>query len=226
MSDLSVRATNYLLSLDSQMGNIAGNINGSARNAYKKSNVKNVEGTEQTSIDFSQGTIVASPERNNLAIQGPGFFRLNDKSDGSGKTFYTRDGQFNFDTAGHLTTGNGLYLTDESGNEVTVDLTNHAEDWDLATGVGLSVPSVELVNFDNLQGLEYSSYGSTVFQTDMPISSYINGKNVIYSSLEASNSSITQSVPELSLSQKSYTASAKVVQVANQNVDTILNLIR
>jgi flagellar hook protein FlgE len=45
-------------------------------------------------------------------------------------------------------------------------------------------------------------------------------------SLEASNASMTQSVPELSLAQKLFSALTKVLQSKQTNVDGVLNLVR
>ena len=45
-------------------------------------------------------------------------------------------------------------------------------------------------------------------------------------SLEASNASMTQSVPELSLAQKLFSALTKVLQTKQTNVDGVLNLVR
>jgi len=235
-SDLNISAINSLTAMNEWMATINGNINGSARTAYKTSKVKfsgagsngeipdSTLITDSTSIDFSQGSIVASTERNHLAIQGPGFFRINDKSDGSGQTYYTRDGEFHFDTAGHLVTSSGAYLTDQLGNEVTVNPADR-DDFNLATGHGLNVASVQLVNFNNPQDLEFSS-GATVFETTSAPSGFISANNVSYYSLEGSNSSLTQSIPELSLSQKIFSALAKVIMVAQQNTDTVVNLIK
>lgn len=53
----------------------------------------------QTSIDFSQGNIQQTGVATDLALNGAGFFILQDSS---GKTFYTRSGQFQFDQNGNL----------------------------------------------------------------------------------------------------------------------------
>jgi flagellar hook protein FlgE len=57
----------------------------------------------------------------------------------------------------------------------------------------------------------------------------INGTGratVLTKSLEASNASMTQSVPELSLAQKLFSALTKVLQTVYTNQDNVLNLIR
>jgi flagellar hook protein FlgE len=89
------------------------------------------------------------------------------------------------------------------------------------------------------QSLQYTQLGSTVFDTGfVPFSA--TGSNqqikmdygvssdatVLSKSLEASNASMTQSVPELSLAQKLFSALTKVLQTKQTNVDGVLNLVR
>ena len=49
---------------------------------------------------------------------------------------------------------------------------------------------------------------------------------VLTKSLEASNASMTQSVPELSLAQKLCSALTKVLQTRQTNIDGVLNVVR
>jgi hypothetical protein len=42
----------------------------------------------------------------------------------------------------------------------------------------------------------------------------------------ATNASMTQSVPELSLAQKLFSALTKVLQISQTNTDAVINLIR
>jgi flagellar hook protein FlgE len=96
------------------------------------------------------------------------------------------------------------------------------------------------------QSLQYTQFGSTVFDmgfkattTNAATGANVNiGANfgirsgtssdatVLSKSLEASNASMTQSVPELSLAQKLFSALTKVLQTKQTNVDGVLNLVR
>jgi flagellar hook protein FlgE len=93
------------------------------------------------------------------------------------------------------------------------------------------------------QSLTYSTYGSTIFdmgfraqavggalaQLNANVQTYtgLTSDGVILTkSLEASNASMTQSVPELSLAQKLFSALTKVLQTKQTNVDGVLNLVR
>jgi flagellar hook protein FlgE len=101
------------------------------------------------------------------------------------------------------------------------------------------------------QNLRYTQLGSTVFDfgfkavadytttlnfdpafTLAPDSATVTPGNqtsfatILTKSLEASNASMTQSVPELSLAQKLFSALTKVLQTKQTNVDGVLNLVR
>ncbi|HNT37776.1 MAG TPA: flagellar hook protein FlgE [Rubrivivax sp.] len=66
-------------------------------------------GTYLSSIaqQFSQGSITATDNPLDLAINGRGFFQV---SDGASPTKYTRNGQFKLDRDGYITTNSGLKL--------------------------------------------------------------------------------------------------------------------
>ena len=68
----------------------------------------------------SQGLIVDSGKSTDIAIDGKGFFVVNSSVDGSGSTYYTRNGalqQMPATALGNSDSGSGVvYLTDSSGN--------------------------------------------------------------------------------------------------------------
>jgi flagellar hook protein FlgE len=93
------------------------------------------------------------------------------------------------------------------------------------------------------QSLKYTSLGSTIFDFgyNAAVASGTAGQydasltlaqtlgsdaTILGKSLEASNASMTQSVPELSLAQKLFSALTKVLQTKQTNVDGVLNLVR
>ena len=84
-------------------------------------------GAEVASIsaDFSQGSITATSTPSDLAIQGDGFFVMNNGT--AGGQVYTRNGQFNLDSANQLTNASGQqvmgYGVDSNFNLITTGLT-------------------------------------------------------------------------------------------------------
>lgn len=76
------------------------------------------------SADFGQGSITATSTPSDLAIQGDGFFVLNNGA--TGAQVYTRNGQFNLDSANQLTNSSGEpvmgYTVDSNFNLITTGL--------------------------------------------------------------------------------------------------------
>lgn len=60
-----------------------------------------------TTVDFSQGSIQRTGFTTDLAINGQGFFTL---FDAKGEFYYTRRGDFHFDTSGTLVNSQGLFV--------------------------------------------------------------------------------------------------------------------
>ncbi len=104
---------------------------------------------------------------------------------------------------------------------------------DGVTTLGVAASSLLKVTMGQ-QSLTYSKFGSAAFTFD-----WVNGNpgvrlsygttadaTILSKSLEASNASMTQSVPEFSLAQKPFSALTKVLQTRQTNVDGVLNLVR
>jgi len=72
--------------------------------------------------DFSAGTIEFTNNNLDLAINGSGFFQLDD---GQGGVTYTRAGAFELDKEGYIVSKNGKYLQgyglDSDGNRLPID---------------------------------------------------------------------------------------------------------
>lgn len=195
---------------------------------------------DHTSIDFSQGSIIGSTEPTHLAIQGRGFFTLSTTldgtSNGTGQFYYSRDGEFhvmNVNGDLRLVHSTGLYLTAYGGGEeIFFDAEN-----DLVRVGGAAVTD-PVFNEEHLTGfnapnfLRFSRFGSTVFEVtgnpdDAGEYQVTEGAaRVVPASLESSNSSLSQALPELSLAQKFFSAVSKVISVHQTNLDTVINLIR
>jgi flagellar hook protein FlgE len=182
--------------------------------------------------------------------------------------FLTRDGEFRTNQQGLLVNSQGLYLVigaisvtnnfanvravynDLDGSPTNAALINSAKLSDFianngyptsASGGPFALPqnprSIMTVP-NGRQSLQYSRYGSTVFDIDFDLVAFgynpsmrlVAGTTadatILSKSLEASNASMTQSVPELSLAQKLFSALTKVLQTKQTNVDGVLNLVR
>jgi flagellar hook protein FlgE len=208
-----------------------------------------------TNIDFSQGQVVASTEFTHMAISGSdnAFFCLTDDASLSTNARYyvTRNGEFHRDTNGNLVNQDGLFLVGSSDDVGTAQIVNLSAAPDPEVEMGLRIDAHNLgptagnrishAFINDLQGLKFSKYGSTVYETSTPnVRPFLNDADGVGSpnpaqsalvringtSLEASNVQLPSSLVELSLAQKIYSALTKVIQIDQQKLDSILNLIR
>jgi flagellar basal body rod protein FlgG len=200
---------------------------------------------DQSSIDFSQGSIVASTEPTHLAIQGKGFFRLATLSPAAGNgaavapagsiAYYSRDGEFhvvNDSGVLRLVHSTGLYLVDSQGRGANLDVVNGLV---VVGGTAFGAVGVrvyderDVFNTATPNFLRFSRYGSTVFEStrdSIMVNLNPGDARVIGQSLESSNSSLSQTLPELSLAQKFFSAVSKIISVHQTNLDTVINLVR
>jgi flagellar hook protein FlgE len=147
----------------------------------------------------------------------------------------------NLDTTTNATTATkAVRLTDFLANSMTS--TTVLADGVSTLGANASSGCFSLMKVGAKQRLQFSRYGSTVYDfghywDPVALESWTGtgmattpGKSsdatVLSKSLEASNASMTQSVPELSLAQKLFSALTKVLQTKQTNIDGVLNLVR
>jgi flagellar basal-body rod protein FlgF len=111
-------------------------------------------GDDGVARDFGQGSLRRTDAPLDMAVEGPGFFKVTSK----GGERYTRDGHFRTDDTGRLTTQNGDVVSDDGGGEITIDPANVGEvtisaDGTVSQGT-LRIGKVGVFNFDNLSALE------------------------------------------------------------------------
>ncbi len=96
---------------------IASSITSFANNSPKNMEIGGGAFIGSTTKNFSQGALKNTNIATDLALDGEGFFMVQDKQ---GVTYYTRAGQFRTDANGDLINLNGMYLQgwglDEAGN--------------------------------------------------------------------------------------------------------------
>lgn len=114
--------------------------------------------------DFTQGALETTNGPLDLAIQGPGFFKI---STASGE-LYTRDGRFTTDAQGQLVTQTGDPVLDVSGGPITLNPNGGpptiGRDGSVSqsspgSAKGVVVGRVGVVRFDSLSGLSKQGDG-------------------------------------------------------------------
>lgn len=182
--------------------------------------------TSHTALDFSQGNITQTGEKTDMAINGNGFFAVQQPQDVGvvPPNLLTRDGNFHFATIAGLgtvlTTYNGLVaLKDTSG-----------------TGAGPFAPITQ-ANFlnnnerpsilepnDTIDSLKFSKNGSTVFDNQSGLRP-ADGL-LVEGALEASNTDLASTMAAMSLNTKKFQAMAAQIKVEQSSIDTVLGLFK
>lgn len=186
-----------------------------------------------TSLEFGAGALQPTRSPLDLAIDGLGFFEL---EDASGNRFYTRAGQFRLDEQGYMAAVNGMRLS--AGVQIPSDasdlrVSTHGEVSAVLpdSGERVVLGSIDLVSFVSMEGLE--SLGDNIFRATpaagVPMSA-IAGEDGIgklqQGYLEMANVDMIDEMTGLVLAQRAYQLNARVLQASDQILETINNLRR
>jgi flagellar basal-body rod protein FlgG len=181
-----------------------------------------------------QGDLSATGNPLDLAIQGNGFFQVTLPT---GDTAYTRSGEFHLDAQGNVVTADGNPLTPAItippgvtsvtvGSDGTVSVTQPGQQ------AAQQVGSIQLALFPNPGGL--NSVGSNLFLATTASGDPIGGTpggsdglgSIQQGFLEQSNVDVVQEFVQMILAQRSYEASSRVVQSADQMLQQLNNISR
>jgi len=115
---------------------------------------------------FSQGSVTDSAEPTHIAIQGNGFFVVNDQASGRG---YTRAGAFSLDRNGYLVTPQGARVQGFSTTDANGNIVNNGILGDLRLPIGSSLPPTATSEVALRANLDASAADATTFNTQVRI---------------------------------------------------------
>jgi len=176
---------------------------------------------------FSQGDRSNTGRNLDFAIDGDGFFQL---EDGSGQTVYTRDGSFQLDRDGNLVSSQGLLMTPNLQVPIdAIQITILPDGTVSALLAGETSPSdlgqIELARFPNAAGLrsvggnllvpsEASGDPETGIPGDLGFGSVAQGF------LESSNVNMAEELVRMILAQRAFEVNSRVIQAGNEMLQT------
>ncbi|MBN1547905.1 MAG: flagellar basal-body rod protein FlgG [Syntrophaceae bacterium] len=180
---------------------------------------------------FTQGDYQQTSNAFDLAIEGDGFFQVDD----NGTTYYTRAGNFKIDKDGFLCTSEGLKIIPEiSIPQETVTFTvDKGGTWTAADQAGtvLATGRIELAKFINPAGL--TSLGRNLYDVTEGSGDAITGDpgedgmgTITQNYLEMSNVSVIEEMIKMITGQRAYEINSKAVQTADAMLQVIANLKR
>lgn len=181
--------------------------------------------------DFSLGQVLITKNPLDVHIEGPGFFQVQTSD---GEVAYTRDGSFKKDATGRLADKNGNLLIpnitippNAAGIEISPSgQVNALVGQDIEPQV---IGQIDLANFINPAGLKNvgkNLYVSTV--ASGPAANITPGTAGVgylaQGELESSNVNIVDEMVNMIAAQRAYETNSKVVQTADQMLQTANNM--
>jgi flagellar hook-basal body protein len=115
-------------------------------------------------LDYVQGSLTSTENNTDFAIDGKGYFVVEDVD---GKKYATRDGQFHFNNDGYLINADGLKVLSAGQDYIRVPVTEHFYVDSSGTSLKSSLygdRQLMMINLPNAGKLYYSKYGFTSFE--------------------------------------------------------------
>jgi flagellar basal-body rod protein FlgF len=183
-----------------------GNITKSNQETYIGDLGLGVQTTPETT-DFSEGPLNSTGQPLDVAINGSGFFRVR-TPDGER---YTRDGRFNRDATGQLTTIDGFQVLNSSGQPIKLPegSVSIAPDGTISVN-NVTAGQLGLAAFLN-PAAELTRDQSNTYTAAAAPTGKVDGQ-VRQGYLESSNANEAQLMAQLDLVSKSYEAAQQMVQ--------------
>lgn len=170
-------------------------------------------------IDFQQGMIEQTGSPLDVALQGEGFFGVQDK----GKTRLTRDGRFQLDRNGNLILTDGQAVLDQSGNPITL-----APDSPITidkTGAVLQNDQIvaTLGLFDVPDKSKLTKLGNGLLEYPNPNQLTQAAPTVRSEALESSNVEPTTELAQLIDTQRQLEANANMIHTQDSTLQLLVN---
>ncbi len=181
--------------------------------------------------DHSAGSIQATGNPLDVAINGRGMFVL-ETSDG--REVFTRDGHFNIDADGNLVNPSGMALSGgisipEEAEEIVISSDGLVEYRASGDEYLTSAGQLEIAAFANPAGLR--ALGGNLFSASAESGDAIRLEigtevEVQQGALEGSNVDVAEELIAMVMAQRAYELTSKVVQAADETLQTAANLRR
>ena len=182
-----------------------------------------------TSKVFTQGQVTQTGQQLDIAIQGDGFFEIQQPD---GTIAYTRDGSFKLNAESQVVTADGMpvlsgFQTIQSGaTTITISQTGSVS---VQGPNGVQTFQLSLARFPNPSGLD-SLGGNLDGETPASGAPQVGQAgqagygNTLQGYLESSNVSIVEEMVNLITAQRAYEINSKSVQASDEMLQNVANL--
>ena len=184
---------------------------------------------------FEQGSLQATGNKLDLALEGEGFFQVL-MPDGS--VSYTRDGSFKVDANGQLVTSNGYKLVPEIifPENFLVERISISREGTVSVVIGdeneaIELGTITLHRFINQAGL--MSIGDNLYKETIASGPAFEGEagakgfpRIHQGFVEASNVKVVDEMVDLIVAQRAYEMNSKTIQTSDNLLATVVNMKR
>lgn len=183
---------------------------------------------------FANGDTIPSGNDTDMLIDGAGFFIV---ETAAGETLYTRDGHFRTDVDGNLTTQSGslvspgIQVPDGGTLVVGSDGSLSADVVNEGVVERVSLGTLEIARFQNPEALE--AVGGNLFRATPGAGEVFRGTpgedgagQVLQYATEGSNVDVAEELINMITAQRGYELSSKVIQAADEMLQTAVGLRR
>lgn len=172
-----------------------------------------------TATDHAQGNLRVTHNTFDMAIEGPGYFQVDD---GSG-TKYTRNGTFTLDESNRLVTQEGFPVLDNQGNPILVPRGN--DDIDLSPAGEIKVGDqrigqLGIVEFDDTLSLK--KVRNSLFETDA-VPTPAADSRVMQGMIETSNVQGIEEMTSMIEVSRAYEAVKNLLDREDKRQETIID---
>lgn len=192
------------------------------------------------STSFTQGAPQYTSSPLDLAIQGNGFFVVEDTNNNK---FVTRDGSFMFDNQGYLVNQQGYRVLDKDGGviQITEPITtiniNKQGELTAKNDAGADIKKVNIgiayiTNPESLNKEGHNLYSASEGTMPADLSTAIGvagvgGRGIVESNvLEMSNVDLSVEFANMIVTQRGYQANVRVISISDQILEELINLKR
>ena len=178
---------------------------------------------EDPRIDYTQGTFDVTGNDFDIALNGPGFFRLRDTN---GNILYTRNGRFYLDNNGFLVDNEGMYLLNNRFNPINIqggEVTIYGNGSIVADGE--DVATIGLADFAPADYVSLQPIGRQQFLKPAAVNEILPSTGTIFmqGNLEESNVDSILSMVEMIESFRMFELGQKSIQIQDQSLQRVVN---
>ena len=189
--------------------------------------------------DFGQGPIINTSNWSDVAINGEGFFKVQDPN--SNKIYYTRDGSFHIDKDGYLVNSMGMRVVDQSGQPISLGNPQDYASFSIDVNGKISAirndntieekGQIGLFRFPDPNGLR--RVGNNLWEITPLAGDEIAGNpgdagfgTIMSFAIEGSNVDLSKELVNMIIYQANFNANSKVITTASDMLNTTVNMVR